>query len=254
MKDEVMTAQDMDVARLYHDNTKVLPYEMRMGWSDLPDPVGPETVPVRFRLPPVEVAQGMPLEEAIYRRTTCRSFDPDAMLSQAVFSRLIAFACGYTSVFAEAPDLGFHRATPSGGARYPVELYPIVLRAEGLAPGAYHYAIVDHSIELLRPGSFRQALVQWTLGQTYVADASAVFALAGFYERIRPRYGERGYRYTLMEAGHVAQNLYLLGTALGLGVLAIGGFVDSALNRLLGLDEAHESILYLVAVGVPKAR
>jgi SagB-type dehydrogenase family enzyme len=247
------TPEDADIARLYHENTKVPPFEMRLALSDLPAPLGPDAVPVRRRLPHVDLAPGMSLEDAIYRRISCRSFDPRAMLPQAVLSRLIAFGGGYTNVFDEAPDLGFRRAAPSAGARYPIDLYPIVLRAENLAPGAYRYAVGDHSLELLRPGDYRQALAHWTLGQAYVADTSVVFALVGCHERIRTRYGERGYRYTLFEAGHIAQNLYLMGGALGLGVLAIGGFVDAALNRLLCLDEADESVVYLVAVGVPAA-
>jgi SagB-type dehydrogenase family enzyme len=131
-------------------------------------------------------------------------------------------------------------------------VYPVVLRVADLPPGVYHYANSDHSLELLRPGRFERELAAWTLQQPYVAEASVVFVLAGFPDRITPRYGERGYRYMLLEAGHIAQNFYLLGTAYGLGVLSNGGFVDAAINRLVGLNEVSEFALYTVVAGVLK--
>jgi nitroreductase len=74
--------------------------------------------------------------------------------------------------------------------------------------------------------------------------------MAGFTGRIRPRYGERGYRYMLLEAWHIAHNMSLLGAAYGLGALCDGGFVDTAISRLLGLDDVTEIPLYIVAMGV----
>ena len=207
----------------------------------------------RFRLPEVGPTAGITPEEVIDRRVSCRAVRP-GRAAHEVGPLVLAFSCGYTSPFMEAPELGFHRATPSAGGCYPVEAYPIVLNAADLPAGVYHYAPNDHSLELLRPGQYREALPAWTLGQPYVADAGVVVALAGFLDRIAPTYGERGYRYALLEAGHIAQNLYLIGAARGLGVLAIGGFVDAAINVLLGLDEVRQVALYLVAAGIPRPK
>jgi SagB-type dehydrogenase family enzyme len=73
--------------------------------------------------------------------------------------------------------------------------------------------------------------------------------LSAIWQRTRWKYHERTYRYVLMEAGHLAQNLYLGATALGLGVCAVGAFLDEALNDLLLLDGQEEAALYLIAVG-----
>ena len=67
--------------------------------------------------------------------------------------------------------------------------------------------------------------------------------------RTQKKYGPRGYRYILLEAGHVAQNLCVRATELGLATLCAGGFLDSALNELLGLQPKHEGIVYTVAAG-----
>jgi SagB-type dehydrogenase family enzyme len=63
------------------------------------------------------------------------------------------------------------------------------------------------------------------------------------------RYGDRGYRYLLLEAGHVAQNVNLAGSALRIGTLDLGGFLDGQLAAALGLDE--QVPLYAVALGRP---
>jgi SagB-type dehydrogenase family enzyme len=240
------------IADLFHENTTVVPYQAGVDIAQLLPPIEPGVVLWRFRLPRVTMGRGIELEEAIIQRASCRWFDPLAPVPLASLSRLIAFGCGFTTPFAGVSTSEFRRAAPSAGGRYPIELYPVALRVEGLLAGAYRYDRNDHSLELLRPGLFHQILATWTLGQPWVADAGVVFVLAGFFERVRPRYGQRGYRHMLLEAGHIAQNLYLLGAAYSLGILAVGGFVETAIDRLLGLDETSQFPLYLVAVGMPR--
>lgn len=244
---------ESDVAELFHENSKFTPFEVGTDTEHLP-PIEAGQVLARIPLPKVAPVRAVELEEAIDNRITAREFDPRVSLSQALLSRLLAFSCGYTKpvVMEGAPEIEFHRAAPSAGATYPLEVYPIIQRVVGVPPGVYHYAMSDHSLELIRPGLFYKEIITWTLTQPYIANTSVVFVIAGFYERIRPRYGERGYRYMLLEAGHIAQNLYLLSTAYQLGALANGGFVDAAFNHLLGLNEAKEMALYIMAVGIPK--
>jgi len=124
----------------------------------------------------------------------------------------------------------------------------IAQRVTGIEPGVYQYHVLDHALSLRRVGLFETALRRWTLDQPWMLGAAAIFALVGEMKRIAPRYSSRGYRYMLFEAGHVAQNLYLLGAQYGLCVQAIGGFADAAIGTLLCLVEG-ESAIYLLAVG-----
>ncbi len=243
---------DIDVSQLFHENTKIFPYQVGADPTELPPPLEPDEVVSRFRLPRIGTTNRSGLEAAIAQRLSRRDFDPNVPLSQPLLSLLLTFSCSYTQPFIGVPEVEYHRPAPSAGGRYPIEMYPIILRGADLPPGAYHYAITDHSLELIRPGRFHQPLIGWTLGQPYVADAGAVFVMAGVCDRFHPRYGERGYRYMLLEAGHIAQNLCLLGQSYGLSVFTIGGFVDTAINRLVGLDEVNSIALYLVVVGVQK--
>ena len=67
--------------------------------------------------------------------------------------------------------------------------------------------------------------------------------------RTRIKYEERGYRFILMECGHIAQNLYLISEAMKLKCCSIGGFVDEKFNNLLDLQGQSEKTMYLVAIG-----
>jgi SagB-type dehydrogenase family enzyme len=63
------------------------------------------------------------------------------------------------------------------------------------------------------------------------------------------RYGERGYRYILLDAGHVCQNLYLAAESIGCGACAIGAFDDDIMNETLGLDGKKHFVVYIATVG-----
>ena len=63
------------------------------------------------------------------------------------------------------------------------------------------------------------------------------------------RYGQRGYRYLHLDAGHACQNLYLAAEAIGCGACAIAAFSDEAVDELLGLDGQSRFTIYLAAVG-----
>jgi SagB-type dehydrogenase family enzyme len=249
-----VTSAEIDVAELFHENTKITPYENGDSLASLAPELEPGVSLARIALPRVAPLAIAGLEQAIAQRVTCRQFDPAAEMPLETLSRLLAFSSGFTAT--AGPSAGgafeFHRAAPSAGAAFPLEVYFIALRVSGLVPGVYHYAMADHAAELLRYRSYGAELARWTLHQPYVSDSNVVFVLAGFTERVRPRYGERGYRYMLLEAGHIGQNLNLLAPGYGLGALCIGGFVDTAISRLIGINEITEIPLYITALGITR--
>jgi SagB-type dehydrogenase family enzyme len=63
------------------------------------------------------------------------------------------------------------------------------------------------------------------------------------------RYGERGYRYLYLDAGHVCQNLYLAAESINCGVCAIAAFSDDDMNSLLKIDGVEQYVIYLATVG-----
>jgi SagB-type dehydrogenase family enzyme len=187
-------------------------------------------------------------DDALLGRRSFREFDGQPLLLWEVAKLLLA--AGGVTGWVDLP--GSHRqplkAAPSGGALYPVELYLFAFRVSGLAQGLYHYAAKDHALEFVRPGDSAHEVAGLCFTQS-LASAAAVIALTGITAKSRLKYGERGYRFTLLEAGHIAQNALLAAETLGLGACPFGGFVDDDLDRLLGIDGLDEVSLYLVAVG-----
>jgi SagB-type dehydrogenase family enzyme len=195
-----------------------------------------------IRLPSEPASNGLSVEKAIANRRSQRDFTGETM-SLAELSHLLYYSSGVTD-----KRLGL-RAAPSAGATYPIEVYAIVNNVEGLARGIYHYLIESHELELLREGDFRNEMSQAALGERIFKQANVIFALSAIFQRTQLRYRERAQRYILFEAGHIAQNTYLLATSMKIGACAIGAFYDDEFNRLLGLDGKNESVLYIIALG-----
>lgn len=195
-----------------------------------------------IELPAVISRSGLSLEQAIEQRRSLRRFSGES-LSQEDLSYLLHYSAGITD---QRHGL---RAAPSAGATYPIELYPVVNNVQGLPKGVYHYSLLDHGLELVREGDFGQEMAKAALGERMVGQANVILALTAVFQRTQRIYRERAYRYILFEAGHIAQNTYLVATSMGLGSCAIGAFYDEDFNRLLGVDGKRESVLYLMAVG-----
>jgi len=104
-------------------------------------------------------------------------------------------------------------------------------------------------LEHLQSGDFRSQVTRAGLYQSFLGQAGVCFLFSAIFQRTRWKYRERAYRYVLLEAGHIAQNLYLAATSMGLGACAVGAFYDSQFNDLLGLDPKEEAVLYLISVG-----
>ena len=117
---------------------------------------------------------------------------------------------------------------------------------EGLKQGLYRYKNKEHSLELIREGDFRKPISDRALRQDMILKAPATIVVSAVFERTRARYGTRAERYVHMEAGHVGENIMLQATALGLGTVPVGAFIDSEVKSVLGIKEDP---LYLFPVG-----
>lgn len=185
---------------------------------------------------------GLTVAEAIQKRRTIRRF-ATRPLSQEQVGQVLWAAYGIT-------DPRGLRAAPSAGALYPLDVYLVVgeRQVPGLAAGVYQYLPEKHALRKIRDGEQRRAAARASLHQMWVAEAPVLVLITGEYRRCQVKYGHRGVRYTLMEAGHVGQNIFLQAEALGLGAGIVGAFDDAALAQTLGLPQGHEPLL-LMPVG-----
>lgn len=243
-KESEMTNQD-DLGAFYHQWSKP-GYSLTRGilvdWGGQPDRYKNYPGAQRVDLPDPHGYRGLSLEDAIENRRSIREYAGEP-LSLEELSRLMHAAQGITD-----QRRGF-RAAPSAGALYPIETYIVVHDVVGLVPGLYHYAVPDHALERLRTDNLRGAIMVAGIGQEMLGRAQVCFVLSAIFQRLRWKYRERTYRYALLEAGHVGQNIYLAATSMGLGACAVGAFLDDELNDLLGLDGQEEAALYMISVG-----
>jgi SagB-type dehydrogenase family enzyme len=202
----------------------------------------------RFPLPPVDVEDAATDEpsaaQTIASRRSIRTYAPTPMTLEQL-GRILYLSGGITA------DLhgNARRAAPSSGALYPIELYPVVHRVDGLEPGVYHYDPREHALEQVRTGDFRDHIVQNGIAQEFLGQCGVVLFVTMIMQRMRPKYQDRSYRYGLIEAGHVGENAYLAATSMGLGACGVGAFMDDQLNAMLGVDGVEEAAVYLLALG-----
>lgn len=140
------------------------------------------------------------------------------------------------------------RPTPSGGALYPIDLFVVAKRVQGLTQGMYHYDPYHNGLTLAREIDF-QAWCQATFHPELAHGCAAMIVLGATFWRSRFKYGQRGLRFCLMDAGHLMQSLLLVGAGYALAVRPIGGFIDDEIASAMDFDGVDEAPLYLMLVG-----
>ncbi len=177
------------------------------------------------------------LERMLQARRSIRDYRPGSLTLQQA-SQILWSAQGITY-----GDGG--RTAPSAGATYPLEVDLVVGDVESLPPGVYRFRPVKHDLVPRLDEDVRAALAEASLRQEWVQECAAVVALSAVFQRTTKRYDKRGIRYVHMEIGHVAQNVYLQATALGLGTVFVGAFEDRAVARALDLPKEEEPLCLL---------
>lgn len=195
--------------------------------------------------------QDSPLLKLLKTRSSCRQYGIRPM-PLATLATLLGGAYGIVRMGAIRVGVNaLFRTVPSAGGLFPLEIYVVTRNVSGIVDGIHHYAVRKHCLELLRTCGLFVEQHSSLLADPFVRDANVVAFITAVFGRTQKKYGPRGYRYILLEAGHIAQNLCLLATEQGLGSLCMGGFMDSKLNRFLGLDGIHEAAVYGVGIGYP---
>jgi SagB-type dehydrogenase family enzyme len=180
------------------------------------------------------------VEEAIKHRRTIRSYRVKPLTLEQL-SQIFWAAQGITE------DRGYKRAAPSGGALYPMDIYAVVGDScvEGLGAGIYHYDPRKHAALSIMEGDLRKDVARSSLSQMWMAEAPINLVITAEYSRITSKYGARGERYAMIEAGHIGQNIFLQAEALGLRAGIVGAFHDKDVNRIMKINRSHEPLLIM---------
>ena len=198
------------------------------------------------------------VEQALRGRRSWRSYQP-GVLSLAQVGQILWAAQGVTHPWEEDRQaavrergrqaLGLLRTAPSAGALYPIELYLVVGHVEELDPAVYRYDPIEHGLQPVLPGDLRAPLRDAAHGQAWVGTPPAVLVIAGVVERTAVKYGERAERYVMIEAGAVAENVYLQCESLQLATVLVGAFRDEDVGDVLGLADG-EAAYAIMPIGL----
>lgn len=183
------------------------------------------------------------IEEAIERRRSRREYS-DEPLSLNEISQLCWAGQGITE------ERDNFRAAPSAGALYPIEVF-VVSGNSDLEPGVYQYSPSQHRLNRIKQGDIREELARAAVGQKEVNAAPIDIVVTGVIHRTAKKYGSRAERYVHLEAGHVAQNIYLQCESLDLATVSIGAFSDGDVRSLLSINEEYTP-LYIMPIGHEK--
>ena len=197
-----------------------------------------------YVLPSPQTTGTVSVEQTLENRRSRREYI-DKAISAEQLSQILWAAYGITN----PTQRGGLRTAPSAGAVYPLEIYAIVGKVEGIEAGVYKYIAKEHKIIRIIEKDIREELSVAALRQESINKAPATIFYSAIYSRMTERYGDRGSeRYVCMDLGHSAQNVYLQAEALNLGTCAVGAFSDDKVAEILQLT-GEEKPLYLMPIG-----
>lgn len=187
------------------------------------------------------------LRKAIENRKSVRQYTEEKISLEELSYMLWATQ----GVMGKSPNgKSIRRTVPSAGSRHAFETYILVNKVEGLKSGLYRYISLEHKlVQLNIEEDIADKVVEVCLEQSFIKTSAVTFIWSAVPYRMSWRYDERGYRYLLIDAGHVCENLYLVAETLNCGVCAIDAYDDNSFNKLLNFDGENEFVIYLATLG-----
>lgn len=267
-----------DIASVFHENTKYDEVEFFRTEESMIDFTENDSYlyavanirPDYSSKPKLELPEPERLDSdvtsALYDRQSTREFSGGGISLQEV-STLLAHSCGISHSLPLTDDesdafsqIEKHlRTYPSSGGLYPIETYiAVTTPSDDFDYGLYYYLPEEHALRVLQDGdhNMTERIRDLFVPPTESFDpsnASINVFLTSVSWRCKAKYGPRGYRYALQESGHIAQNLLLTTTAMGLESVPVGGIFENRVDEFLGVDGTDETAVYSVSVGTSEA-
>ncbi|MFO0992573.1 MAG: SagB/ThcOx family dehydrogenase [Hyphomicrobiales bacterium] len=197
-----------------------------------PKPAKGDATP-KITLPTPVQTGGMPLMEAISKRSSGRDF-ASTNLPLAVLSQLLWVAYGVSR------PTGM-RTAPSAMNAQEVDLYV------ALPQGAYLYLAATHELELVASSDVRRV----TGYQDFVDEAPLDLVFVADLARMKLVPVTQRDIYAAVAAGAICQNIYLFAASEGLATVIRAWIDREAIANVLGLSH-DQHVLLSQTVGYPK--
>jgi SagB-type dehydrogenase family enzyme len=241
----------LEASRVFHELTKHSYTSVRSA----PHHLDWDIKPMPYKIYPAAGALALPRDLALSRTPTLAAIADDgrgragAPVGVESLTCILFSADGLTRARKVGGEDYHFRAAASAGALYPIELYVAAARCDGIEPGLYHFSPADLKLRGLRRGDWRGFLARAAAMRPSIAQARAVVIMTSIFWRSTWKYRARGYRYCFWDTGTVTANLLAAAAAEDLPADVITAFVDSELEKLLGVDGEREGVAAMVALG-----
>lgn len=195
-----------------------------------------------------------PFTEVLEKRRSIRAHDPAAPITLDQLGELLYRSARIRRVFASGDGSEVaDRPYPCGGSLHELEIYPLITQCEGAPPGLWHYAAADHKLEHVSDpnGATATLVAAARAAAVMTANPQVVLIVAARFGRVMWKYHAIGYALTLKHVGVLYQTIYLVGTAMGLGVCGVGGGDATDFAAASGLAYHAEGSVGELVVGTP---
>ncbi|MBI4488576.1 MAG: SagB family peptide dehydrogenase, partial [Deltaproteobacteria bacterium] len=248
-----MKNRDLEAAWAYHNGTKHFYQSIRtnphyLDWENQPIPFKIYSTLQPTPLPQHLSPSGMAALEAISVRSA--QDGSHHVPNSESLAQILYLSAGITKrrSYPGGGEILF-RAAACTGALYHIDLYLICGDLPGLEAGVYHFGPHDFALRRLRAGDYRGNLVRTSGSEPAIISAPAIIICASTFWRNAWKYQARAYRHCYWDNGTILANLFAAAAAAKVPARLVLGFVDDAVNGLLGLDPEREGALSLVALG-----
>lgn len=213
-----------------------------------------ETGTVQIELPSDSIALPLPsyrssnsIELVLKNRKTRLDFT-DGALTLNQISQLLWAAQGVNVDWGD-------RTAPSAKSTYPLTVFLIANKVDGLDPGEYQYIPGDrtmvHQLKPIKKVEMGAALFD-LLNQSSFNKVPAVLVITGDMNKMAEAYGGiRHDKEVFLEAGYTAQNIALQAESLKLGTNVNTNFDELKLRELITVLST-DTIISLMPIGIPK--
>ena len=195
---------------------------------------------------PVPLFKETSLEEQdLWRMFQGRSRLPGPVINIQTISDILRMTSRLTARVRYPGQDFYYRSVASAGALYPNEIYLAHDGIPDLQPGLVHYGIRNQVLHPLRTGKVLDPIPAAT-GFPDKSDVSASLMITGIFFRSAWKYRARAYRYVLLDAGHVLENLILALQYLSIPFSLHYRFHDREVNHILGVNGTQEACVAVV--------
>lgn len=142
-----------------------------------------------------------------------------------------------------------NRNYPSGGGQYYVKVHYLLNKdkvSEDLGDFSVYELDMDHH-RLLAVGTTDWNEIQAAYIQKIsITTAQFAIVLSVDLVNISKKYSDISYKLVQQEAGHIGQNIQLVGNYMGIKTLPLGGFYDLPLSNIIG---GNQTAIYTFLLG-----